>query len=142
MAQPCSSSKISTIYLYTAICQYDKWCYVQRLYCFVAKALSQRVWNNNHKIKHRRKQNIQNGFKPLKNMSQSHVLMFPQIPEQSLCRFKHNSNKCGCLVSSHIIITSKLKKKNEVWGNRTESGEVRIGVFLKQVTVTTRIVSH
>lgn len=85
---------------------------MQHLHCFVAKALSQRIWNNNsHEIKHRRKQNTQNGFKPSKNMSQGRVLMFPLVPAQSLCHFWQNSNKHGYLVSDHTVLQVNWKRR-------------------------------
>lgn len=44
---PWSNGKIPATYIH---CQYDKW-----VSCATFIPLSQRIWNNNHKIKHRKK---------------------------------------------------------------------------------------
>lgn len=90
------------------------------IYTVYAKALSQRIWNNTHKIKRRRKQNIQNTCKPSRNVASPH-----QVPEQSLCHVKQDSNKPGHVASNHI----SLEKKNGVW-----EAEARVGAPLHQAT--------
>ena len=39
------------------------------------------------------------------------VLMFPLVPAQSLCHFRHDSNKHGYLVSNHIILQVNWKRR-------------------------------
>ena len=46
--------------------------------------------------------------------------MFPLVPEQSPCHFRQDSNKCGYLVSNHIIFKKKKLKKNGGWGDREQ----------------------
>ena len=88
-----------------------------------AKPLNQRMRNyNNHKMKQRRKQNIQKGFKPPKYVTRSCPYIPSGVPRQSLSHFRHDSNKLGYLVSNHIILQAKWK---EEWSAERQDREGR-----------------
>lgn len=69
---------------------------------------------NNHKIKQRRKQNIQKEFKPPKYVTRPCAYIPSGVPGQSLSHFRHDSNKPDYLVSNHIILQAKWKEEQGV----------------------------